>query len=64
MRDELICEYRGYRIVWGFDNTRPPMTKFLPTVLHPTESGRSMVAKTVKGAKAIVDAVVSGAVRF
>lgn len=59
MKPEPIEVYKGYQLVWGYDYQRPPTSRYLPTVLHPTEPGRSMVAKTIKGARAIVDALVS-----
>lgn len=62
MTEELIEVYKGYRIVWGYNYHRPPTHRYLPTIKHPTEPGRTMGAKTIKGAKAIVDALVTGTV--
>jgi hypothetical protein len=56
--------YRGYEIRYVRDNTRPPTALWLPTVIHPTERGRSLPCRTVAGCKRIIDMIVAGKVAF
>jgi hypothetical protein len=55
-------QYRGYTLT----DVRPGFHRRVWTVavLHPTERGRSMTARTMAGAKRIVDAICDGTVAW
>lgn len=56
--------YRGFEIRYVSDSHRPATARWLPTVIHPTERGRSIPCLTVAGCKRVIDAIKAGTVRF
>lgn len=56
--------YKGFEIRYVQDNSRPATARWLPTIIHPTERGRSIACKTIAGCKRVIDAIKTGSIRF
>lgn len=56
--------YKGYEIRYVSDSNRSATARWLPTIIHPTERGRSIACRTIAGCKRVIDAIKAGSVRF